>query len=168
MFKDERTTLDEPIHVVGINKSKELPARDETWSSLQREAEIKEYFFGDAKAVLSPFTQQLRFDKLTIYRVPESSSRLADYSVSEGGQDEVLTRVEPDYSMHNWTLAVMQASVKDPPETVRSAPVLCFVYVAEVNEDKEELKLLGPGPGTLGDHPMIWGKWPEQNVDLLG
>jgi polyribonucleotide 5'-hydroxyl-kinase len=170
MFKNEQTSLDEPITVVGINKSKELPAADDGWTALEREAEIKEYFFGDAKAVLSPFTQQVRFDKLTVYKVPETSGRLADLGGAADGVDDgmTLTRVEPDYSMHNWTLAVMQASVKDPPEAVRSAPVLSFVYAAEVNEDKEELRLLGSGPGTLGEHPMIWGKWPEANVDLLG
>ena len=62
----------------------------------------------------------------------------------------------------------MQASNKDGPETIRSSPVLGFVYVADVDAERSKVKLLAPLPGRLGDRPLIWGKWPEPHVNLLG
>ena len=39
-----------------------------------QEAAIKEYFFGDSKRTLSPFTQQVDFDGVAIYRIHEGAS----------------------------------------------------------------------------------------------
>lgn len=70
--------------------------------------------------------------------------------------------------MTHWTLAIMQASVKDTPAAIRSSPVLGFVYVAHVDAERSKVKLLAPLPGRLGDRPLIWGSWPEPHVNLLG
>lgn len=70
--------------------------------------------------------------------------------------------------MQHWTLAVMHASPRDHVETVRSASVMGFVYVADVDEERKKIKLLAPVGGRLGDRPLIWGKWPEPYFNLLG
>ena len=72
MLKDERSSLEEQIRVVDVPKAKSLPERDDLWLLQEREADVKEYFFGDAKMVLSPSTQLVDFDTLTIYKIPES------------------------------------------------------------------------------------------------
>lgn len=59
---------------MGIEGEKALPPRDEIWMLQEREADVKEYFFGDAKMVLSPSTQLVDFDSLTIYKIPDSES----------------------------------------------------------------------------------------------
>lgn len=84
------------------------------------------------------------------------------------GADDVLDRVEPAPSMAHWTLAVMNASVHDSPETIRYATVMGFVYVADVDKDRRRLKILAPVSARLGDRPMIWGRWPEPYINLLG
>jgi polyribonucleotide 5'-hydroxyl-kinase len=70
--------------------------------------------------------------------------------------------------MQHWTLAVMHASLKDSPETLRAANVMGFVYVADVDEERRKMKILAPVPGRLGDRPLIMGKWPEPFINLLG
>jgi polyribonucleotide 5'-hydroxyl-kinase len=82
--------------------------------------------------------------------------------------EHTLQRVKPSREMAYWTLAMMQASAKDPPETVRSSLVLGFVYVAHVDAERAKVKLLAPLPERLGDRPLIWGEWPELHVNLLG
>ena len=72
MLKDEYASLDGNIHVVNVPRAKSMPDRDELWLLQEREADVKEYFFGDAKTVLSPSTQLVDFDSLTIYKIPES------------------------------------------------------------------------------------------------
>ncbi|SPN99689.1 related to cleavage/polyadenylation factor IA subunit [Cephalotrichum gorgonifer] len=159
MLREERSSLGEQIHVVGIDKSKSLPPQDELWLLQEREADIKEYFFGDAKLVLSPSTQLVDFDSLTIYKIPDTETY---------PPDRPLERVNPSPEMEHWTLAIMQASVKDTPETIRSSLVLGCVYVADVDVERSKVKLLSPLPGRLGDRPLILGKWPEPHVNLLG
>lgn len=82
--------------------------------------------------------------------------------------EEVLERVEPEPSMAHWTLAVMNASIHDSPEAIQHATVMGFVYVADVDTDRRKLKILAPVSGRLGDRPVIWGRWPEPYINLLG
>ena len=70
--------------------------------------------------------------------------------------------------MEHWTLAVMYASVRDAPETVAAAGVMGFVYVADVDEERRKMRLLAPLSGRLGERPLVWGRWPEPYMNLLG
>lgn len=72
-FADERSSLGEPITIVHLDKSKGVVERDEGYLRQMREAAIKEYFFGDVKRTLSPNTQQVEFDTLSIFRCPDST-----------------------------------------------------------------------------------------------
>ncbi len=67
----EKTSLGETISVVMLEKSEGVVERDRDALQQAREASIKEYFFGDAKGTLSPYTQQVDYDSLTIYRSPD-------------------------------------------------------------------------------------------------
>ncbi|EGR45441.1 uncharacterized protein TRIREDRAFT_23190 [Trichoderma reesei QM6a] len=157
-FASEKTSLGEQIQVVALDKSDGVVERDEAFLQHSREAVIKEYFFGDAKRTLSPQIQQVDFDALTIYK-------LADYSPDE---KQSLVTEEPSSLMQHWTFAVMNASVRDSPDVVRAASVLGFVYVADVDEDRRKIKILAPVSGRLGDRPLVWGRWPEPYINLLG
>lgn len=82
--------------------------------------------------------------------------------------EEVLEKMDPVPEMAHWTLAVMNASVRDPLETIRYASVMGFVYVADVEPERRRLKILAPVSGRLGDRPLLWGHWPEPHINLLG
>lgn len=70
-FATEKTSLGEPIQVITLDKSDGVMDRDEAFTEQSREAVIKEYFFGDARRTLSPQIQQVDFDSLVIYRLPD-------------------------------------------------------------------------------------------------
>lgn len=70
--------------------------------------------------------------------------------------------------MSHWTLAIAYASTKDPPEMIRTANLMGFVYVADVDKERRKVKILAPVAGRLGDRPLLWGSWPEPFVNLLG
>jgi len=80
----------------------------------------------------------------------------------------VLEPADITPEMSHWTLAVMDASVNDPPETIRLAPVIGFIAIAEVDEDRRRLKFLSPVSGRLGNKPLVWASWPEPYINLLG
>lgn len=113
------------------------------------------YAKGDSSAMDTP--QREGSTCLRLLTVPDSAYEKA-----------TLSRDEPSSVMQHWTLAVMHASPKDPPEVVRAAAVMGFVYVSDVDEDRRKIKLLAPVGGRLGDRPLILGSWPEPYINLLG
>ncbi|KAL2760311.1 hypothetical protein ACRALDRAFT_1053919 [Sodiomyces alcalophilus JCM 7366] len=159
-LSNEQTSLGERIHVIPLDKSDGVAERDEGFREQACEASIKEYFFGSVGRTLSPATQQVDFDSLTIYR-------LSDFSVN-GTVDGGIMVTEPSPLMTHWTLAIAHASTKDPPETIRTANLMGFVYVADVDKERRKIKILAPVAGRLGDRPLLWGSWPEPFVNLLG
>ena len=42
-----------------------------------------------------------------------------------------------------------------------------FMYVAEVDEKKNKLRVLAPAGGRLPNKAIIWGPWPEGIPDLM-
>lgn len=75
---------------------------------------------------------------------------------------------QPLPEMAHWVLAMMDAAPNDPPHKIRYAPVSGFVYVAAVDKERRRMKILAPVSGRLGDKPLVWGKWPEPHINLLG
>lgn len=88
---------------------------------------------------------------------------MLEHSHSQG-----VTREDPSTSMQQWTLAIMHATPKESPDTVSAASVMGFLYVSDVDEERRKIKLLSPVSGRLGDQPLVWGKWPEPFINLLG
>ncbi|KAL1837572.1 hypothetical protein VTK73DRAFT_4656 [Phialemonium thermophilum] len=159
-YAQGKTRSGQPITVVLLDKSEGVVERDEAFMQQVAEGAIREYFYGNAKRTLSPVIQQVDFGVVAIFKIPEPSEYIAD--------DLVLEKVDPIPDMAHWTLAVMHASVQDPVEKIRTAAVKGFVYVASVDVEKRRLKILAPIPYGLGESPLVWGRWPEPNINLLG
>lgn len=194
-FSGVKNVLGEHVSVVALDKSSGVMERDEGFLQHMGEASIKEYFFGDAKITLSPFTQQVAFDELAIYTSPEGLHSFftflliysplscpvghalvgilltlnlflaSDYSAEPGALERIP---QPLPEMAHWVLAMMDAAPNDPPHKIRYAPVSGFVYVAAVDKERRRMKILAPVSGRLGDKPLVWGKWPEPHINLLG
>ena len=57
--------------MVSLDKSDGVVARNEQYLKQWQESVIKVYFFGDAKRSLSPQIQQVSFDDIVVFKVPE-------------------------------------------------------------------------------------------------
>ncbi|KAG6020925.1 hypothetical protein E4U19_008183 [Claviceps sp. Clav32 group G5] len=157
-FAGEQTSLGEPIHVIGLDRSTGAVERSEAFLEHAREQAIKEYFFGDARTTLCPQIQQVEFESLVIYKASECPP----------GEQSSLARHDPSSLMQHWTLAVMHASLDDAPDVVRASTVMGFVYVSDVDEEKRRVKLLAPVGGRIDNRPLVFGRWPEPFMNLLG
>ncbi|KAK4641159.1 Cleavage polyadenylation factor subunit clp1 [Podospora bellae-mahoneyi] len=157
--RDRKTPLGEPIEIVNLDKPDGVVEQDRQHLLSSRKALIKDYFFGDSKRALSPSVQSFSFDDVVIFRAVDAMD-LDD-------PNQVLERAEISEEMSHWTLAVMDASVNDPLETIRQAPVIGWVCVSDVDKDRRRLKILSTVSGRL-TRPMVWGRWPEPYVNLLG
>ncbi|CAK7562788.1 MAG: Cleavage polyadenylation factor subunit clp1 [Sporothrix epigloea] len=177
-FSGESTTLGEPVQIVQLDASDGVVSRSDSIEQRQREACIKEYFFGDAKRTLSPYTQQVDADTLTVFRLPPAdnadSDGFGENDDGNSGEEEGaigehnLEKVEAGPSLAHWTLAVMNADLHDPPDVIQHAAVLGFVYVAEFDTERRKVRVLAPVSGRIGDRPLVFGKWPEPNINLVG
>lgn len=159
----------EPVQIVQLDASDGAVARSELAEQQQREACIKEYFFGDAKRTLSPYTQQVDGDTLTVLRLPDRGEE--DGVNGFGNADKLdhrLVKFDASPALAHWTLAVMNAGVHDPPDVVQQATVQGFVYVAEVDGERRKVRVLAPVSGRLGDRPLVFGRWPEPYINLVG
>ncbi|CAK7211345.1 Cleavage polyadenylation factor subunit clp1 [Sporothrix bragantina] len=176
-FNGESTTLGEPVQIVQLDASDGVVNRSDSLEQQQREACIKEYFFGDAKRTLSPYTQQVDADTLTVFRLPpaDNADSGEEGENADGAGDEEgaigehnLEKVDAGPSLAHWTLAVMNAGLHDPPDVIQHATVLGFVYVAEVDAERRKVRILAPVSGRLGDRPLVFGRWPEPYINLVG
>ena len=70
-FNTQNTGAGETIAVAKVDKSGGCVDRDEAYLQQFRQSQVREYFFGDANITLSPHTQQIDFDQLTIYKLAE-------------------------------------------------------------------------------------------------
>ncbi|RYO93867.1 hypothetical protein DL764_007918 [Monosporascus ibericus] len=178
-FAGRTTALGETVSVVGLAKSGGVVERDAVFMQGVRERAIREYFFGDARNTLSPFTQQVEFDALSVWKVnaapsptspalPDNDDSLYDPAGTVNTMAPDVEKVEPCQPMQNCTLAVVYAppTTRDPVHD--DANVMGFVYVADVDEKKRRLRVLAPVSARLGDRPLLWGPWPEPMVSLLG
>jgi polyribonucleotide 5'-hydroxyl-kinase len=80
--------------------------------------------------------------------------------------EEELEKIDPVPEMAHWTLALVNSP--GSIEEMRRGPIRGFVYVAEVDTERKRLKILSPVSGRLGDQPLVWGRWPEPYINLLG
>ncbi|KAK4199208.1 Pre-mRNA cleavage complex II protein Clp1-domain-containing protein [Triangularia verruculosa] len=157
--RNNKSTLGEPIEIVNLDKPDGVVEQDRQYLLSSRKALIKDYFFGDSKRALSPSVQSFSFDDVVIFRAVDG--------LDLDDPPQVLERAEITEEMSHWTLAVMDASVNDPLETIRQAPVIGWVCVSDVDKDRRRMKILSPVSGRL-TRPMVWGRWPEPYVNLLG
>lgn len=211
-FQGYRTARGEELTILKLDKSGGCVDRDEECVTLNiyssvsengtnfdyrfqkqtREAVIKEYFFGDAKRTLSPQTQQVNFNELSIYKIREGNNPnlfsflllnhvdnqpagTTNASFLPGiGEEELsylgdlYSKVTPSQEMAHCIFAIVYAGTHDSQDTIRDAPVMGFVYVADVDIAREKVSILAPMNSKVTDRPMIWGSWPEATMSLMG
>ncbi|KAJ8120412.1 hypothetical protein ONZ43_g2872 [Nemania bipapillata] len=164
-FAGQTTSVGELVTVVGLEKSGGVVERDEAFMQSIRESAIREYFFGNTRMTLSPFTQQVDFASISVWRINEDGGGIL-YDEGDTHTD-LLEKAEPSMMIQNCVLAVACASVNDSPDTILDANIMGFVYVADVDEKRRRLRILAPVSARLGDRPLLWGSWPEHMVNLL-
>ena len=74
-FGKQASAAPDGVFIVKLDKSGGCVDRDDEYLKQFRQAQIREYFFGDAKNSLSPHTQLVDFSEVAIYRLAESQCR---------------------------------------------------------------------------------------------
>ena len=175
-FNDSKASAGGTTSVIKLEKSGGCVDRDDDFRRQQKQAQIREYFFGDRKNTLSPHTQQIDFGQLNIYKLVDTSSNDVSSSLLPGDYDLTASPTQscfekvtaPTAQMQNAVVAIVHAEPNDTHEAIRDASTIGFIFVAEVDEKKGKLKILSPLSGRLPQKAMVWGRWPEGSAEFVG
>lgn len=79
-----------------------------------------------------------------------------------------LEKVDPSPALSHWTMPIMNATVGDSPEAIRTATVQGFVYISDINKDRRRINMLIPESSRDHHKPLILAAWPEPFLNLIG
>ena len=186
----------ETISVIKLAKSGGCVDRDEAYMSAFRAAQIKTYFYGNARlsngVALQPRHQQVDFSTLTVWRrigtTPDLSSLMNDEADEDsflpGGADDaydpspsaskvplpasqIFERMtSPVAAMRSSVLAVMNCDGEAEQEVIRDSSVMGFLYVTDTDEVRGRISLLSPVAGRVPSRAIVWAGWPEGVIGL--
>ncbi|ODQ67050.1 Clp1-domain-containing protein [Nadsonia fulvescens var. elongata DSM 6958] len=144
---------------------------------------IREYFYGNSKIPLSPFTVTVDSPSVTVYRIKEDSqtpsqflpSGFSDHhpeSSDKTGKANILNKEDLEQDAHdllikidsasilqNCVLAVVRADSTEKPENILKSELMGFVHVVEADDVKHKLKILMPVPGRLPNAVFLLGAY---------
>lgn len=164
LLKNARTVDGtESVRILKIPKSGGVVERDRTFMRSVTTRKTKEYFHGDARYPLFPFSCVVAFKDFQIYRFGQGS--LAPSSALPIGEDRKVDETQivlvdsMDVLLHS-ILAVVDA---EGPDGLAKKPSMGFVYVSDVDHMKGKLTLLTPCPGRLPRNVLVMGsyKWVD-------
>jgi len=150
------------VRVVKLAKSGGVVTRDPSYRRKTRMNRIREYFYGIG-GDLCPHSTTVDFKDVVIYKVgggplaPQSALPIgAQSSVDPVRLIEIIPSSEIVHSL-------LGMSHSKTPETLLSSNLAGFLYVTEVNFERQKITFLAPCPGPLPSKYLILGslKWLE-------
>lgn len=158
------------ISLIKVPKSGGCVERDDSYIRRLQQKLIREYFYGNYKTILSPYTVNIDFSVVKVYKpIIEEVDTIS--SVLPIGEDEdedqkglkhvkLIEPVEPSASvLQNSLIAILQADKQDDENIVLRSSVLGFGVITGVDDEKSKLRILIPVPGRLPEKAMILGQF---------
>lgn len=174
---DGQMNAGQVVSVVKIAKSEGCVDRDGGYMKAVGEAQIRSYFYGNAKVgasvSLQPRMQVVEFDALPVLwmRVGE---RERDEFLPGGdeevpvGEGQIFERMgEPSKKMSNCLVAVMNCEPDMDGDVVRDSSCMGFLYVTEVDVEKRKMSLLSPVAGRVPNRALVWSQDMEAVLGIV-
>ncbi|KAI7862877.1 Pre-mRNA cleavage complex II protein Clp1-domain-containing protein [Spinellus fusiger] len=154
------------IAIAKLTKSGGVVERDHQFKAQLQRSKIQEYFYGTSKCELSPYSMMVNYSDITIWRVGET---MAPSSALPIGMDNTanetrMVKVENlDMCLHS-IMAVLSAADDEEEDKLLNCNVAGFIYITDVDEDKQKMTILSPSPGRLPRRHLLMGsfKWMEE------
>lgn len=120
--------------------------------SIQR-IQIREYFYGTTETVLSPYTVGVGFEELTVFK-PRNQNELLDKTkdIDMTAFDKIDVNAS---NLQHAIVAITNVSRKESEDEIRTASILGYALITEVNDSKRKLRILLPVPSRIPDRSMI-------------
>lgn len=124
---------------------------DESYSRDAQQQQIQKYFYGDSNDMkLAPRIVTVDFSALQVFRVKPSTQ-------FDDATEPPLEKVADPNILSNTVLAILHAAHGSSEGEILDSEVLGYVYISEVDEEKQKVKILSPVPGRLPNKVMLLG-----------
>ncbi|KAL8097807.1 protein CLP1 homolog [Apium graveolens] len=150
------------VDVVKLQKSGGVVSRNAKVRQKARGHKIREYFYGLTND-LSPHSNVASFSDLTVFRVgggPQAPRSALPIGAEPAADPTRLVQVKIDRDLLHLVLAVSYA--KEPNEII-SSNVAGFIYITDVDTQRNKITYLAPSAGDLPSRFLIVGSltWIE-------
>ncbi|XP_033234869.1 protein CLP1 homolog isoform X2 [Drosophila pseudoobscura] len=147
------------VHVVLLPKSGGVVERSKELRHECRDQRIKEYFYGNARAPFYPFSFEVKFQELRLYKIgapPLPDSCMPIGMKAEDNKTKVVA-VTPTPALIHHVLALSFAESVD--DDVIGTNIAGFCCVTEVDMERQVVMLLSPQPRPLPPNALLL--WSE-------
>jgi polyribonucleotide 5'-hydroxyl-kinase len=162
LYNDLLKQFGKTIKVVKLAKSGGVVTRDPAYRRKTRMNRIREYFYG-LSGDLCPHSTVVDFKDVVIYKVG-GGPQAPQSALPIGAQSTVdpvrLVEIIPSSEIVHSVLGVSHAKT---PDQILTTNLAGFLYVTEVNFERQKITCLAPCPGPLPSKYLLLGslKWLE-------
>ncbi|XP_023171185.1 protein CLP1 homolog isoform X2 [Drosophila hydei] len=159
LYNDLLRDVPTNVHVVLLPKSGGVVERTKELRHESREQRIKEYFYGNMRTPFYPFSFEVKFQDLRLYKIgapPLPDSCMPIGMKAEDNKKKVVA-VTPTPSLLHHILTLSFAESTD--ENVIGTNIAGFCCVTEVDMERQSVMLLSPQPRPLPANALLL--WSE-------
>uniref|UniRef100_A0A3P8VDF7 Polyribonucleotide 5'-hydroxyl-kinase Clp1 n=1 Tax=Cynoglossus semilaevis TaxID=244447 RepID=A0A3P8VDF7_CYNSE len=159
LYNELKRDLPHFVRVVLLPKSGGVVERSKECRRDTRDEKIREYFYGFRGVTFYPFSYEVRFSDVRIYKIgaPSIPDSCLPLGMSQDDTQLKLVPVTPGRDLTYHVLSV--SSAEDGEEGVRKgiveSPVCGFIVVTHVDTQTQILKVLSPAPRPLPRHTLL-------------
>ncbi|KAM9409982.1 polyribonucleotide 5'-hydroxyl-kinase Clp1-like [Pholidichthys leucotaenia] len=159
LYNELKRDLPHFVRVVLLPKSGGVVERSKECRREARDDKIREYFYGFRGVSFFPFSFEVRFSDVRIYKIgaPSIPDSCLPLGMSQDDTQLKLVPVTPGRDLMYHVLSV--SSAEDGEESARKGivetPVCGFIVVTHVDTQAQVMKVLSPAPRPLPRHTLL-------------
>lgn len=154
LYNELKRDLPHFVKVVLLPKSGGVVERSKECRREARDDKIREYFYGFRGVSFYPFSFEVRFSDVRIYKIGAPS--IPDSCLPLGmSQDDTQLKLVPVTPGRDLTYHVLSVSNADDGDNIVESPVCGFIVVTNVDTQTQVLKVLSPAPRPLPKHTLL-------------
>ncbi|XP_057707139.1 polyribonucleotide 5'-hydroxyl-kinase Clp1 [Corythoichthys intestinalis] len=159
LYNELKRDLPHFVRVVLLPKSGGVVERSKECRREVRDEKIREYFYGFRGVSFYPFSFEVRFSDVRIYKIgaPSIPDSCLPLGMSQDDTQLKLVPVTPGRDLTYHVLSV--SSAEDGDEGTRKgiveSPVCGFIVVTHVDTQLQVMKVLSPSPRPLPRHTLL-------------
>ncbi|CAG0916574.1 unnamed protein product [Notodromas monacha] len=144
------------VHVVYQPKSAGVVERSKRTRFASRMSRLRNYFYGNFESTYFPHTFDVKFSDLRIFKIgaPVVPKSCLPIGMTNEDAEMKLVQVAPSKELLNHMLSLSHATVDD--EKTISTNIRGFIYVTNVDVERQTVTILSPQPRPLPDGVLLW------------
>ncbi|KAG8004014.1 Polyribonucleotide 5'-hydroxyl-kinase Clp1 [Nibea albiflora] len=159
LYNELKRDLPHFVRVVLLPKSGGVVERSKECRRDARDEKIREYFYGFRGVSFYPFSFEVRFSDVRIYKIGAPS--IPDSCLPLGmSQDDTQLKMVPvtpgrDLTYHVLSVSSAEDGEEGAKKDIVESPVCGFIVVTNVDTQTQVLKVLSPSPRPLPRHTLL-------------